>query len=54
VPGRRSIADRGYTNVDQLHKDKNSICRAEAMKDGPRVRVRIDFRGNVVEESLSA
>ena len=48
---RRRIEDRGYTNVDQLHKDQNSIWEAEAMKDGRRVRVGVDFRGNVVEEN---
>ena len=48
---RRRIEDRGYTNVDQLHKDQNSIWQAEAMKDGRRVRVGVDFRGNVVEEN---
>ena len=48
---RRRIEDRGYTNVDQLHKDQNSIRQAEAMKDGRRVRVGVDFRGNVVEEN---
>ena len=48
---RRRIEDRGYTNVDQLHKDQNSIWQAEATKDGRRVRVGVDFRGNVVEEN---
>ena len=48
---RRRIEDRGYSNVDQLHKDQNSIWQAEAMKDGRRVRVGVDFRGNVVEEN---
>jgi hypothetical protein len=48
---RRRIEDRGYTDVDQLRKDQNSIWQAEAMKDGRRVRVGVDFRGNVVEEN---
>ena len=48
---RRRIEDRGYTNVDQLRKDQNSIWQAEATKDGRRVRVGVDFRGNVVEEN---
>jgi hypothetical protein len=48
---RSRIEDRGYTNVSQLHKDQNSIWQAEAMKDGRRVRVGLDFRGNVVEEN---
>ena len=47
---RRRIEDRGYTNIDQLRKDQNSIWQAEATKDGSRVRVGVDFRGNVVEE----
>jgi hypothetical protein len=48
---RRRIEDRGYTNVDRLHKDQNSIRQAEAMKGGRRVRVGVDFRGNVIEEN---
>ena len=48
---RRRMQDRGYTNVEQLHKDQNSIWQAEATKDGRRVRVGVDFRGNVVEEN---
>ena len=48
---RSRIEDRGYTNVGQLHKDQNSIWQAEAMKDGRRVRLGVDFRGNVVEEN---
>jgi hypothetical protein len=47
---RRRIEDHGYRNVGKLHKDKNSIWQAEAMKNGQRVRVGVDFRGNVVEE----
>jgi hypothetical protein len=47
---RRRIEDRGYTNVGQLHKDQNSIWQADATKEGRRVRVGVDFRGNVVEE----
>jgi periplasmic protein CpxP/Spy len=47
---RRRIEDRGYSNVGQMHKDQNSIWQTEAMKDGRRVRVGVDFRGNVVEE----
>jgi putative membrane protein len=48
---RRRIEDRGYTNVDQMHKDQNSIWQAEATKDGRRVRVGVDFHGNVAEEN---
>ena len=47
---RRRIEDRGYTGVGQLHKDQNSIWQAEATKEGRRVRVGLDYRGNVVEE----
>ena len=46
---RRRIEDHGYTNVGELRKDQNSIWQAEAMKDGHRVRVGLDFRGNVAE-----
>jgi len=48
---RRRIEDRGYTDINQLHKDQNSIWQAEATKEGRRVRVGVDFRGNVVEEN---
>ena len=48
---RRRIEDHGYTNVGGLHKDQNSLWQAEAMKDGRRVRVGVDFRGNVAEEN---
>ncbi len=48
---RRRIEDHGYTNVGQLRKDQNSIWQAEATKDGRRVRVGVDFRGDVVEEN---
>lgn len=48
---RRRIEDHGYTDVGQLHKDQNSIWQAEAMKDGRRVRVGLDFHGNVAEEN---
>jgi periplasmic protein CpxP/Spy len=48
---RRRIEDHGYTSVGSLHKDQNSIWQAEATKDGRRVRVGVDFRGNVVEEN---
>jgi hypothetical protein len=47
---RRRMEDHGYTNVGQLRKDQDSIWQAEAMKDGRRARVGVDFRGNVVEE----
>jgi len=46
---RRRIEDHGYTNVSQLHKDQNSIWQAEAMKNGTRVKIGVDFRGNVAE-----
>ena len=48
---RRRIEDHGYTSLGGLHKDQNSIWQAEAMKDGRRVRVGLDFRGNVLEEN---
>ena len=47
---RRRIEDRGYTGVGGLHKDQNSIWQADATKEGRRVRVGLDYRGNVVEE----
>jgi hypothetical protein len=46
---RRRIEDHGYTNVANLHKDQNSIWQAEAMKNGQKIKVGVDFRGNVAE-----
>jgi opacity protein-like surface antigen len=37
----------GYTNIEGLKKDDQGIWRGTAMKDGKRVNVALDFRGNI-------
>jgi opacity protein-like surface antigen len=42
------IEKRGFTNVGQLTKDADGVWRGQAMKDGNRVDVSVDYQGNVV------
>lgn len=42
------IADKGFTDVNDLKKDKTGVWRGKAKKDGKVVNVSIDFQGNVV------
>jgi hypothetical protein len=37
----------GYSNVSALRKDEQGIWRGTAMKDGKRVNVAVDFKGNI-------
>jgi len=37
----------GYTNISDLKKDEQGFWRGTAMKDGKRVNVALDFRGNI-------
>ena len=37
----------GYTNITGLAKDKDGLWRAQAMKDGKKTSVSLDFKGNV-------
>jgi hypothetical protein len=37
----------GYSNVSALRKDDQGIWRGTAMKDGKRVNVAVDFKGNI-------
>ena len=44
---REHIAKEGFTKVTGLTKSRDGIWRGRAMKDGRRVRVAMDFQGNV-------
>jgi len=44
---REHIAKSGFTNVSGLTKDKQGVWRGTAMKDGHKVHVGLDFKGNV-------
>jgi hypothetical protein len=53
----RSLLEQGgYTGVGGLHAEPNSIWvwQADAMKNGRRVRLGIDYRGNLLELSGGA
>lgn len=59
VPGANSftesqakgrIADRGFTDVSGLTKDKDGVWRGTATKDGKQVHVALDYQGNVVTQ----
>ena len=42
------IEKMGFTNVSQLNKDADGVWRGQAMKDGSKVDVSVDYQGNVV------
>lgn len=44
---RRHIQNAGFTGVSKLSKDSNGIWRGTAMKNGHRVPVAVDFKGDV-------
>lgn len=44
---REHIAKSGFTDVSPLRKDKDGVWRGTAKKDGSRVNVGLDFKGNV-------
>ena len=44
---RGRIAKGGYTGVSQLTKDGNGVWQGTAMKDGAKVGVWLDYKGNV-------
>jgi putative membrane protein len=44
---RGHIEHAGFTQVSSLSKDKDGIWRGTAMKDGHRVSVAVDFKGDV-------
>jgi hypothetical protein len=41
------IAGQGYTHIVSLKKDTSGVWRGMASKDGQRVRVSLDYQGNV-------
>ena len=43
---RSRIEARGYTNVNGLKEDQQSVWRGKATKDGKEVNVAIDNQGN--------
>jgi hypothetical protein len=47
--------ERGYTGLNDLHADPNSVWvwQADAMKNGRRVRLGVDNRGNLLELGAS-
>jgi hypothetical protein len=47
---REHIANSGYASVSALKKDKDGIWRGTATKDGQKVHVALDFKGNVSTE----
>jgi hypothetical protein len=49
------LRQRGYTGVNDLHPDPNSIWvwQADGLKNGRRVRLGIDNRGNLLELGAS-
>jgi hypothetical protein len=53
---RSLLQQQGYTGINGLHADPNSIWvwQADALKNGRRVRLGIDYRGNLLELGASA
>ncbi len=47
---QRRIESRGYATVAGLKKDGNGIWRGSAMKDGAKVGVWLDYKGNVGQQ----
>ncbi len=41
------IAKAGYSNVSKLVKNGNGVWQGSAMKDGAKVNVALDYKGNV-------
>lgn len=44
---RRRIESAGYSTVADLKKDEDGIWRGDAMKDGAKVNVWLDYKGNI-------
>ena len=45
---RRRLEANGYSQISGLSKDKDSIWRAQAMKDGRQTSVALDYQGNII------
>ena len=41
------IAKAGYANVSKLTKNESGLWQGTAMKDGAKVNVALDYKGNV-------
>lgn len=44
---RGRIEKAGYSDVSKLAKNENGVWQGTAMKDGGRVNVALDYKGNV-------
>jgi hypothetical protein len=53
---RSLLVDKGYTRLNSVEADPNSawVWQADATKDGRKVRVGVDYRGNVLVISPTA
>lgn len=47
---RRRIESRGYSTVADLKKDGDGVWRGNAMKDGAKVGVWLDYKGNIGQQ----
>ena len=47
---RRRIEGGGFSTVSDLKKDGDGIWRGNAMKDGAKVGVWLDYKGNVGQQ----
>lgn len=47
---RRRIESSGYSTVADLKKDDDGIWRGSAMKDGAKVGVWLDYKGNIGQQ----
>jgi hypothetical protein len=47
------IEKMGFASVSDLKKDEHGVWRGQAMKNGQKVAVSLDYQGNVVEGSGS-
>jgi putative membrane protein len=47
---RKRIEAQGFANVSDLKKDDQGIWRCEAMKNGKKSQVALDYKGNVIEK----
>ena len=43
------MADRGYANVADLHKDNEGVWRGIAQREGQSIKVWMDYKGNIGE-----
>lgn len=51
---RDRIAAAGYTDIQGLRKDDQGVWRGQAMQNGQRVDVGLDFKGQVVTSNAPA